>query len=133
MVVKESSRLHSVVGRAARISVKPMNILGYIVPAGTTILPNFHTMHVNPKYWENPFEFKPERFLQTAGCFMPFGAGPMNCVGQRLALIEIKIVVLKLWLKFDFALIPDEKYVPITTLTYGLKNGLNLLVSHRKQ
>lgn len=45
------------------------------------------------KYWKNPEQFNPDRFLNPEECptFIPFGDGPTNCIGQKLAWIQMKV------------------------------------------
>lgn len=70
-------------------------------------------IHNDPKYYENPEKFDPERFNDenrskiNTGAYLPFGVGPRNCIGSRLALMEVKVIIYNL-LK-DFSLEPSEK------------------------
>ncbi|XP_058837432.1 probable cytochrome P450 9f2 [Topomyia yanbarensis] len=78
----------------------------------TIWIPTFG-IHHDPKYYPNPEKFDPERFSEAnrskldAGAYLPFGAGPRNCIGSRLALMEIKLIVY--YLLKDFSLEPTEK------------------------
>ena len=63
-------------------------------------------LHMHEDYWEEPTKFKPERFLENPNLvkewfYMPFGAGPRNCVGMRLALLEIRLGLLRILQNFD--------------------------------
>jgi cytochrome P450 len=133
MVIKEGQRMHTIAGRTARVTTQPVNILGHDIGANALILTGFHILHKHPKYWKDPQVFNPDRFLEPVvpNTFLPFGDGPMNCIGQKLALIESKIVLLKLVENFDFSLVPGETYLPVTILTYGFKTGMKLHVSKR--
>jgi cytochrome P450 len=63
-------------------------------------------MHYNPKYFPEPEKFIPERFLKSSNTeivpfsYIPFGGGPRVCIGQRFAMIEMKIAMAKLLAKF---------------------------------
>ncbi|XP_028824282.1 cytochrome P450 17A2 isoform X3 [Denticeps clupeoides] len=65
------------------------------IPKGTRVLVNMWAIHHDPKHWDQPDCFQPERFLDSAGqkvtppSFMPFGAGPRVCVGESLARTEL--------------------------------------------
>ncbi|XP_039258553.2 cytochrome P450 2B19-like [Styela clava] len=67
------------------------NINGYTIPINTTIVPNIWAVHNDPKYFENPREFRPERFLDRDGKFcrsyhvIPFSIGLRRCMGEPLA------------------------------------------------
>nr|XP_039258464.1 cytochrome P450 2U1-like [Styela clava] len=70
---------------------------GYTIPKNTTISPDIWAVHFYSKYFENPEEFRPERFIDDDGEFIksnhviPFSVGPRHCVGEQLARIEIFI------------------------------------------
>jgi cytochrome P450 family 9 len=63
-------------------------------------------IHRDPKYWPNPGKFDPERFSEAnkdqivPSAYMPFGAGPRNCIGSRFALMEAKAIFYNILLKF---------------------------------
>jgi len=75
---------------------------------GDTVLPFIYGLHRNPKYWKNPNEFNPDRFLPQAiadrpkFAFLPFGAGPRFCIGNNFALIEMQLTIAYLCQHFDF-------------------------------
>ena len=65
---------------------------GYDIPKGTFILPNVRYIHYDPRNWDKPEEFRPERFLCADGktfkkhdAFMPFSVGKRQCLGETLA------------------------------------------------
>lgn len=68
-----------------------------------------HTMHFDPKYFAEPKEFNPDRFLGADAAFprhayRPFEKGPRSCIGQPLAMDEMKIMLLLVARWFDFEL-----------------------------
>ncbi|XP_065081386.1 cytochrome P450 4d1-like [Ochlerotatus camptorhynchus] len=102
MVVKESLRLIPPVPIIGRTLVEDMEMNGITIPAGTTISIKIYNIHRNPKIWPNPDEFIPERFSKTNESkrgpydFIPFSAGSRNCIGQRYAMMELKVTIIKL-------------------------------------
>ena len=86
-----------------------INSGGYVLPKGLSVGLLFYGMHRNPELYPDPDVFKPERFLpeQSAGrhpyAFLPFSAGPRNCIGQKYALFELKVVLSWLLRKFQFS------------------------------
>ncbi|KAJ6641172.1 Cytochrome P450 6k1 [Pseudolycoriella hygida] len=81
-----------------------------IVPKGTEMMIPVLGIHRNPDIYDNPMEFRPERFLnsstgtttETKGCFyLPFGDGPRNCIGMRMAKVTTKIAMATVLAKFN--------------------------------
>ncbi|XP_031335977.1 cytochrome P450 9e2-like [Photinus pyralis] len=73
------------------------------------LIPIF-AIHRDPEHFPNPEEFNPDRFLgitKRPPGFLPFGSGRRNCIGSRFALLEIKIALIHLLLKFE--IVPIEK------------------------
>ncbi|XP_065080267.1 probable cytochrome P450 9f2 [Ochlerotatus camptorhynchus] len=92
--------------------------LQFVIENGLQINIPILAIHNDPKYFRNPERFDPERFSEenrskiVPGSYLPFGAGPRNCIGSRLALMEVKLVVY--YLLKDFSFEPTEKTdVPI--------------------
>jgi cytochrome P450 len=57
----------------------------------------------NPKYFDDPKEFKPERFnlpLEHPNSFMPFSGGTRNCIGQHMAIMEVRIALVDILKKY---------------------------------
>ncbi|KAL4717637.1 hypothetical protein ACJJTC_000786 [Scirpophaga incertulas] len=80
---------------------------GYIIPKETTILISVGDLHFDPKIWDNPHEFKPERFIDERGALkssehmFPFGLGRRRCPGDSLAKSFIFIVFVGVLQKFS--------------------------------
>nr|XP_054930109.1 cytochrome P450 3A40-like [Dermacentor andersoni] len=77
--------------------------------AADAISASYH-LHMEPRFWPNPEEFNPGRFspenssAQKKCAHVPFGIGPRNCVGRRMALLQLKYAVARLVLKYRFEL-----------------------------
>eukprot|EP01116_Phalansterium_solitarium_P015768 TRINITY_DN3512_c0_g2_i1.p1 TRINITY_DN3512_c0_g2~~TRINITY_DN3512_c0_g2_i1.p1 ORF type:complete len:195 (-),score=64.30 TRINITY_DN3512_c0_g2_i1:88-672(-) len=131
MVIKETMRIHPAAPVTARMAVRPQKLLGYTVPAGTNVIVNFMHMHKDPRFWDKPEEFRPERWAEdapkpTPGAYMPFGDGPKNCIGQRLAMLEMKTVLARIVHALDFELAPDRPVEQILTVTLNAKDGVHM-------
>jgi cytochrome P450 family 3 subfamily A len=67
-----------------------------------------YAIHHDPEFYENPLLFNPDRFMPenrskiTPYTYLPFGAGPRNCIGMRFALLEAKLALAKITRKFRF-------------------------------
>lgn len=91
-----------------------------MVPKGATILIPFCTINRNPEYFDEPDVFKPERFLdeqlmqkKNPFTYLPFSAGPRNCIGQKYAMYEMKCILSKILRNFEISLTKDSEMEPI--------------------
>ncbi|XP_062564536.1 cytochrome P450 4d2-like [Armigeres subalbatus] len=102
MVVKESLRLLPPVSFIGRQLVEDTEINGVIIPAGVDVTVPIYVVHRNPKVFPDPERFDPERFADGADNlrgpydYIPFSVGARNCIGQRYALMELKVTIVRL-------------------------------------
>ncbi|XP_070580884.1 1,25-dihydroxyvitamin D(3) 24-hydroxylase, mitochondrial-like [Ptychodera flava] len=107
-VIKETLRVNPVVVNNSRVLDKDITIKGYNIPAGTPIVMLFHQSGRNSKYFEDPDQFKPERWLTkrsdklSSFTSMPFGFGPRMCIGKRFAMLELQVLLARI--SQDFSL-----------------------------
>jgi cytochrome P450 len=122
-VFEESMRLYPPFWRISRRNINATKIKGYDIPEGTNIIASIYTLHRREKYWKNPTEFNPERFLnrnksENRFTFIPFGAGPRACIGAQFATIEA-LTILAITIKnYDFEALyqGDPEYFMSLTL-----------------
>ncbi|NXD61739.1 CP3AO protein, partial [Eolophus roseicapillus] len=113
MVVSESLRLFPPVGRIDRVCKKTVELNGVTIPKGMVVMIPTYMLHHDPAYWPEPKEFRPERFSKESResidpyTFLPFGAGPRNCIGMRFALLIVKVAVVALLQNFSFRTCKD--------------------------
>ena len=110
-VLNEALRLVGPVGFNFRVAVIPnggeLELAGVKIKDGFNVEVPYDLLHIHPDYWgSNAKDFYPERWienpeLEKSWFFQPFGGGPRNCIGMRLALMEIKLGVMKIIQKFD--------------------------------
>jgi cytochrome P450 family 135 len=95
-VVKETLRLRPPVPVVVRNLLEPMRLGGYDLPAGTTVAPCIHLLHRDPRNYEEPRRFLPERFVgKQPGTYtwIPFGGGVRRCLAASYAEMEMKRVL----------------------------------------
>ncbi|KAK4492032.1 hypothetical protein RD792_002822 [Penstemon davidsonii] len=123
-IIKEAFRLHPPIPMLTRKSVSDIVINGYKIPAKTLLFVNIWSMGRNPKYWENPMEFRPERFLEKENGsidvkgqhfeLLPFGTGRRGCPGMLLAMQELVSVIGTMVQCFDWKLADGSGSVDMT-------------------
>ncbi|OVA20565.1 Cytochrome P450 [Macleaya cordata] len=117
LVIKEAMRLHPPAPLLVpRETTENCTIMGYDIPAKTRVFFNAKAIAKDPKYWENPEVFQPERFLDNNIEFkghnfelIPFGAGRRACPGINFAVVLIELVLANLLHCFDWELPPGQK------------------------
>ncbi|KAK7603326.1 hypothetical protein V9T40_003325 [Parthenolecanium corni] len=98
-VINETLRLYTPVPLIARKVEEDIRLpSNYVLPAGSAVNFNSLALHRNKKYFSKAEEFIPERFddkeMYSQGFnFVPFSAGPRNCLGQKFAMLEMKVVL----------------------------------------
>ncbi|XP_022909401.2 cytochrome P450 4d2-like isoform X2 [Onthophagus taurus] len=119
LVLKESLRMFPSVPFHFRQVTEELSFNGITYPKGTTIMIYNLGMHLDENYFKNPHDFYPERFdsenddVKTRGSFsyIPFSAGPRNCIGQRFAILQLKSSVSKVMRHFRLLPCKDHQLV----------------------
>ena len=120
--IKETLRLYPPAGAVARRSLDANESYNGYNLGGAALLLSIYTVHRLPKLWKNPDEFRPERFLDGSEehlntKFMPFSRGPRDCIGKYFALLEAKLGLSALAMRYDFECVnPDESLKNLLTL-----------------
>ncbi|KAG6358759.1 hypothetical protein INS49_012278 [Diaporthe citri] len=114
---------------ASAAAGEPFIVDGHVIPPGTQVAVSQYSLQHNPKYFPDPFEFRPERWLapesedgvpipETAEqrdartamrrAFMPFSIGDRSCAGKSMAYLEMRLTIAKTFWYFDFEKAPGE-------------------------
>jgi cytochrome P450 len=136
-VFQETVRLYPPVWTMSRTALDDDELGPYRVRKGTTVMLCHYAVHRNPRYWKNPDDFDPERFLEAGAeeqqrfAYFPFGGGPRGCIGSRFALMEGPLVLAMVSRAFGLELAPGTPVVPEPTITLRPRGGIQMTV--RKQ
>ena len=138
MVLCESLRLFPPTAKTNRECKQTCVITdGLIIEEGINVSIPIYLLHHNPQYWPNPEKFDPERFNPNNEqsypkfAYLPFGEGPRNCIGKRLALLVAKMTLITILRVLQFKKSADTE-VPLD-LSVGIltspRNGIKLCIA----
>jgi cytochrome P450 len=136
-VIKESIRLYPPVWALVRNPVKECEIGGYRIPMGTTILMSQWVMHRDPRYYDEPERFNPDRWLDARSkeapkfAYFPFGGGPRTCIGASFATTEAALVLATIAQKYQIRVVPDWPIETVPTITLRPRHGIKVTVTRR--
>jgi len=137
-VLLESMRLYPPAFILGREALTDVRLGGYHCPRGTTILMPQYVVQRDPHLFQDPNEFRPERWQgdfekQLPKCaYFPFGAGPRSCIGNMFAMLEMTIVLAMIAQKFQFNLIPGQTITPGAQFTLRPVPGILSIVQPRE-
>jgi cytochrome P450 family 135 len=95
-VISETLRVRPVVPLVVRVLQEPLSVGGLELPVGARVVPSIYLTNRNPRVYESPNEFMPERFLETPPetfSWIPFGGGIRRCIGASFATLEMKLIL----------------------------------------
>lgn len=136
-VIQESMRLYPPAWAIGREALADDEIGGYHIPKGSQLIMCTYAVHRNPRLWENPEKFDPERFTPEKQkdrhkyAYFPFGGGPRLCIGNGFALMEMQLVLAMITQRYQLALAPGHPVEPLPLITLKPKFGLNMHIRQR--
>ncbi|KAL0883733.1 hypothetical protein ABMA27_015844 [Loxostege sticticalis] len=133
LVIKESLRLFPSVPLIERGVSKDVDVAGLRLLKGTSVVIDLFNMQRNPDLYEDPLEFRPERFeSRTRNPFhwLPFSAGARNCIGQKFATLEMKVIISDVVKNFKILPLGEEP-VLAADLILRSKNGVKVKLQPR--
>ena len=134
--IKESLRLYPSVPAIARQATEDFKLKSYTIPKGSTLHLYLYALHRNEDVFPQSEVFRPERFLSgqriSPYAYVPFSAGPRNCIGQRFAMTEEKIVIANLLRNYRIrALDSRDSIRPAMEMVTRAKDPIRLVFESR--
>lgn len=137
-VIKESMRMLPPVYAIARKAITDTRIGEYDVPAGSEIGVWIYMPHHDPRWFERPESFEPERFADPASlqrmkhAYLPFGTGARTCIGKTFASIEAVLLLASIAQGFNLTLAPGQRFGLKPRVTLIPKYGMKMVVHARR-
>ncbi|KAL0330893.1 UNVERIFIED_CONTAM: cytochrome [Sesamum angustifolium] len=136
MVIQETMRLYPPAPTLAREAFKDVKIGNIQVPKGVNVWTMVTALHTDTALWgADALEFKPQRFengisgaCKSPNAYMPFGFGQRVCVGQHLAMVELKLLMALILTNFSFTLSPNYVHSPVMKMIIEPKHGVQIIV-----
>jgi cytochrome P450 len=123
--IDEALRLYPPVYIFFREAARDVELAGYEIPEGTTLVLPQWVVHRDPAWWDDPETYRPDRFAEDGDrpeyAYFPFGGGPRHCIGMRFARMEMKTVLATVLRRFDLELVSDPE--PELVASSNLKPG----------
>ena len=134
--IKETLRLYPPIHVGNRIVAEDTAVSGYELKAGSRVMASIYLSHRDERYWDEPEQFRPERFARDTPkpppfTYVPFGGGTRACIGAAFAQIEAKVVLARILQQFDLQDV-GRKVKPHMGATLEPHPGVFLRVQRRR-
>jgi cytochrome P450 len=137
MVIEESMRFYPPAHTLSRAALADDEVLGHRIPKGAQVLIVPWLVHRNPKLWESPDRFDPERFAPELAAarhrfaYIPFGAGPRICIGAAFAMAEAMLILTTIAQRYRLRLVPGFPVEPQGLITLRPRHGMRMTLERR--
>lgn len=136
-VVKETLRLYPAAYITSREPQEDVRIGEYHIPKGYSVLVSPYITHRDPRWFDAPEQFMPERWLGDLEkrlpkfAYFPFGGGPRICIGNAFALMEARLILATIAQRFRLVLAPGHRVTLDPLVTLRPKHGMRMVVQAR--
>jgi cytochrome P450 len=136
-VLKESMRLYPPAWAIGREAVEDCEIGGFHVPAETQLFISQYVVHHDPRFFEDPDVFDPDRWTNGLEkqipkyAYFPFGGGPRLCIGQSFAKMEAALLLTTIARRFRIRVPEDQRVIPQPSITLRPKQGIQIRLEER--
>lgn len=137
-ILAESMRLFPPAWTIGRLSTEAHEFGGFHIPEKSLVLASQFVMHRDPRFWNAPDEFKPERWnelsIKEAGnkfIYFPFSKGVRSCIGESFAWMEGVLLLAILGREWKLKLMPEQRIATQAMITLRPKFGMKMRVEKR--
>ncbi len=136
-IVTEILRLYPPGWMLGREATAPLELGGYRVARGTTVFMSTYVIQRDPRWYDDPEAFRPERWSDglmqriPRYAYFPFGGGPRICIGNNFALMEATLVLAMIARKYRLRVAPGTRYEPMPSMTLRPSDGMKMTVTAR--
>ena len=136
-VVTETLRLYPTVWLIGREAIEPVRVGDYQLNRGTTVYMSQWVVHRDPRWYDDPLSYRPERWEDGLAkrlpryAYFPFGGGPRLCIGNNFALMEATLLIATIARRFRLRLAADATVTPLPTMTLRPDHGIKMIVEER--
>lgn len=131
-VIKEVLRLYPPAWFMGRLAMEDDVIDGYAIPKNSIVFLSPYVTQHQAEYWSEPEKFNPDRFLpenfskQHRYSYIPFGAGPRQCIGNHFAMMEMQVILAMILQKYHLSLAPGHEVAMDPQITLRPKDGMKM-------
>ena len=137
MVIDEAMRLYPPAWGFSRQALADDELGGFRLPRGWLAFVIPYVLHRLPAYWPDAEAFDPERFLPERSAdrpkfvYVPFGAGPRQCIGNQFALMESQLILATLAQGYRLTLVAGHRVEPWPLITLRPRFGMPMIIERR--
>lgn len=134
-IVHETLRVYPTVWVIGREAVEPVELGGYWIPSGMTVLMPQWVIHRDSRWFDDPETFHPERWVNGLAqrihryAYFPFGGGPRICIGNNFALMEATLILATIARQYRLKLAADAVITPLPTITLRPAHGVKVVLA----
>ncbi len=137
-VINETLRLYPTVWLLGREAIEPAEVGGHAIPAGSTVYMSQWLIHRDPRFFDDPLAYRPDRWSDGLAkklpryAFFPFGGGPRICIGNGFAMMEAVLLLATIARRFRVRVLRPDQVRPIPTMTLRPDGGIPATVEARR-
>lgn len=138
-VLRESMRLYPPVWTIGRYVENDYSVDEYSIPAGSSLLMSQYVMHHDPRYYDQPEQFNPDRWTEEFKAhlprfsYFPFGGGIRGCIGETFAWMEGVLVIAIIAQKWTMQHVPGHRVKLDPAITLRPKYGMKMKLTQRRK